>query len=113
MRPSDSDLVFSISSLYPGPHMSLWRDIRDPDNQRLLQQIIKDAVRACDGMGPEYPDMYGEPCNTVSMMTRGESIDGSPESAGSSGTSWEPPRGMVDVVQSSRRLRSVTTDHPV
>ena len=91
MLPSDSDLVSSISSLYQGPHMSLWREIRDPNNQRLFQQIMKDAVRACDGMGPEHPDMYGEPCNTVSMMTRGVSIDKSPELAESSDTSWKPP----------------------
>ena len=85
MRPSDSDLVHSKTFQYPGPQLSLWRDIRDPANQRLLQQVIKDATRACDGMGPEYPEMYGAPCETVSMMSKGESL----ESGGSTGTAQD------------------------
>jgi hypothetical protein len=73
MRPSDSDLVVvSHSFRIPGPHVSLWRDIRTTNNQKLLQQVIRDAVRACDGSPPEYPEMYGRPCNTVSLMGREE-----------------------------------------
>lgn len=85
MRPSDSDLVYSETFQYPGPQLSLWRDIRDPANQRLLQQVIKDATRACDGIGPEFPEMYGMPCPTVSMMSKGDS----PESGGSTGTAQD------------------------
>lgn len=89
MRPSDSDLVHSETFQYPGPQLSLWRDIRDPANQRLLQQVIKDATRACDGMGPEFPEMYGAPCETVSMMSQGEATDKNPESGRNSGTAQD------------------------
>jgi hypothetical protein len=27
-----------------------------------------DAMSACDGKGPAYPEMYGEACQTVSQM---------------------------------------------
>jgi hypothetical protein len=62
---------------------SLWRDIREPANQKLLQQarfnaplslsrrspsatkliksflrqVLKDAISTCDGVGPEYSKM--------------------------------------------------------
>lgn len=108
MRPNDCDLMLSTSYV-SGPNPLLWRDVRIPDNQRVLQQVIKDALRACDGFGPEYADMYGPPCQTVSLMGKEASTDASPESAMSSASSYQPRR-LVEVVPSSRRLRSVTED---
>jgi hypothetical protein len=36
-------------------------------------------------MGPEFPEMYGAPCETVSMMSKGES----PQSGESTGTAQD------------------------
>ena len=104
MRPSDSDLVLTTTHEVNGPHTSLWRDIREPDNQRLLQQVVKDALRACDGHKAEYPEMYGKPCETVSMMGEEASTAGSPQSAESVGSTYDPG-GQVEVEPRSMTLR--------
>lgn len=104
MRPSDSDLELSTTHHVAGPHTSLWRDIREPENQRLLQQVVKDALRACDGYKAEYPEMYGKPCEKVSMMDSEVSSNGGPQSAVSVGSSHKPG-GQVEVEPSTMTMR--------
>lgn len=93
--PGDPEILDTGSNLkpaiVPGPQPSLWRDLRLPENQRFLQQVILDAIRASDedqnedeqtdesgekeekggnmkrkrDFGPAFPEMYGEVCETV------------------------------------------------
>jgi hypothetical protein len=93
--PGDPEIPDTGSNLkpaiVPGPQPSLWRDLRLQENQKFLQQVILDAIRASDedqnedeqtdevdgekntvdgvkrkrGFGPAFPEMYGEVCETV------------------------------------------------
>ncbi|KAH8081800.1 hypothetical protein HD553DRAFT_74218 [Filobasidium floriforme] len=94
-NPGDPEILDTGSDLkpaiVPGPQPSLWRDLRLPENQKFLQQVILDAIRASDedqnedeqthesdgkeeksdgvkrkrDFGPAFPEMYGEVCETV------------------------------------------------
>lgn len=81
MRPSDQDLFLSNSFAVPGPQVSLWCDVREEKNQRLLQQVLIDSISG----PPSFPEMYGAACRTVSWMSREANMDSSPSSG--SGTS--------------------------
>lgn len=67
------------------PPESDWLPLSSDNTRRILQQVVIDCKRSAIGLGPEYPDMYGEPGDGPCQLPETTNVD-SPD-PGNSGSS--------------------------